>query len=199
MARTNTRGKRRWTPAEERLLGRMPDRVLAKKLGRTYIAVFFRRHLKRITFRKKWDVRHDKYLGKMSDGDVARKIGRGKAVVAVRRRKLGIAPFGGPHGNYSPNAWSPAELKMLGRISDKEIARRTGRSFRAVLKYREKHHIPKARCDCSLRYWTPREDALLGTRPAREIARQLKRTVISVKHRCQRLRRARLRMMKRSR
>jgi hypothetical protein len=165
----------------------MPDRVLARKLGRTYIAVFFRRHFKRITIRKKWDVRHDKYLGKMSDGDLALKIGRSKGGVAGRRRRLGIAPFPGEYGNYSPRAWSPAELKMLGKVPDKEIVRRTGRSLHAVTQYRERRHIPVAGAAQRLRPWTPQEEALLGTGPDAEVARQLKRSYNSVKRRRHRL------------
>ena len=44
---------RYWTPAEDALLGTLPDRELGKKLGRTKVAIRNRRHvLGKAAFRK---------------------------------------------------------------------------------------------------------------------------------------------------
>ncbi len=66
---------RRWTKKDDALLGVMPDEQLAKRLGRSVLAVAVRRHLKRVSTRRRWRPLDDKLLGTLPDGEIARRLG----------------------------------------------------------------------------------------------------------------------------
>lgn len=70
--------------------------------------------------------------------------------------------------------WTPADLALLGKLPDKEVARRLQRDYKAVFAMRKKLGRPyQAR---QVHPWTPAEDRLLGTMPDRALARRLRRT-----------------------
>src|SRR6267143_179400 len=82
LRRANTRtgciGSPDWTVQEQALLGTMPDGELAKKLGRTFVAVIVRRDRLRIpcfeSRLRRWTPKEDALLGKMRDDTLARKL-----------------------------------------------------------------------------------------------------------------------------
>jgi len=79
-----------------------------------------------------------------------------------------------PHGT----SWTDAEERLLGTMSDPDLARRLGRSVRAIRLRRHQRGIPKFHSQ--RRPWTEAEEELLGTMPDRRFARKFKRSVRSV-------------------
>ncbi len=72
--------------------------------------------------------------------------------------------------------WKPAELRLLGKLPDAEVARRTGRTVEAVRSKRAKLKLPNPESPA----WTPDELALFGKLPNAEIARRTGRSLSSV-------------------
>lgn len=74
-------------------------------------------------------------------------------------------------------AWTPRQVALLGKMTDAEVARRTGRTQHAVLTQRHKlglpAHIPHRR------RWSRREIALLGKIADVQLAEHL-----SISRRC---------------
>jgi len=73
--------------------------------------------------------------------------------------------------------WTEADVKLLGRLSDREVVERTGHSLKGVQTKGQGMGIlvrPHGRP------WTAKEDRLLGTKPDSELATLLKRTRITV-------------------
>lgn len=87
---------RRWTAAEDKLLGTVPDAELARRLERSEISVM-RRRLRMGIFvpgrTKLWTSEDDALVGTMPDGELARKINRTLQAVKVRRQQKGLLPF----------------------------------------------------------------------------------------------------------
>jgi hypothetical protein len=86
---------RRWTAAEDALLGRMSDVEAARRLGRAVHSV---RHRRLCLGRLKppptppWTAEEDALLGTLPDRELARKLNRSAQAVAARRQHRGIAP-----------------------------------------------------------------------------------------------------------
>lgn len=76
-------------------------------------------------------------------------------------------------------------LRLLDKLSDAEIAWLTRRTVESVRVRRTGHNISKA--DSKVDYWTPDEDALVGTAPDESVARKLGRSTVSVQKRRLRL------------
>src|SRR5437667_6934650 len=78
MAKTQ-KNQRRWTKAEEKLLGAKPDAEVASILGRSQFAVQIRRHSLGIPARSEnrsaWTPQEDKLLGTLPDSEVAKILG----------------------------------------------------------------------------------------------------------------------------
>jgi hypothetical protein len=81
----------------------------------------------------------------------------------------------------NPIPWTPRELAMLGKRSDAEVAKITGRTFGTVWQKRRALGIPQPAL--RFRKWTPTEDKLVGTDSDAQIARRLLRTESAVKSR----------------
>jgi hypothetical protein len=81
--------------------------------------------------------------------------------------------------------WTAETLAWLGKIPDKEIARRTGRHYSNVSGKRRSLGIPNRAGQ--VRYWTKSEDALLGKISDAEVAKRLKRGLPGVRDRRRRL------------
>jgi len=79
-----------------------------------------------------------------------------------------------PHGT----SWAADEERLLGTMTDQDLAQRLGRSRRAITERRRKLHIPLFRS--RRRPWTQAEEELLGTMPDRRFAQKFKRSVRSV-------------------
>jgi hypothetical protein len=74
--------------------------------------------------------------------------------------------------------WSKADLKLLGRKSDSEVARLTGRPYKQVWATRKRLGIPQTHR--LVRNWTAAEDRVVEAKPVKEAARILGRTEIAV-------------------
>jgi hypothetical protein len=88
-----------WTPAEDALLGTMPDQEVARRLNRTLTAVWLRRHCLNLPAfgrrhkRRRWTAEMDALLGTRPDAAVAQQIGLSITEVFYRRQHLGIPAF----------------------------------------------------------------------------------------------------------
>src|SRR5882672_12263816 len=86
-----------WEKWEDELLGTVLDQELAKRLGRTFIAVRARRISKHIppvpdpkTEALKWKLHELALLGTLPDRETAKRLGRGYSAVLSMRLKRGI-------------------------------------------------------------------------------------------------------------
>jgi hypothetical protein len=110
----------------------------------------------------------------MRDDQLAAQLGRTRLAVAHRRRKYRLPAF---EPRLKP--WTTQQISLLGKFTDAEVARRTGRAPWLVQAKRRSLGIPVLR-DPLHRPWTPAEDALLGTASPRDIARRLGRPLSGV-------------------
>ena len=85
-----------------------------------------------------------------------------------QRFRQGATPAGQHTGNIEPS-WTQEDDALLGRFTDAEIARRTGRSNSAVWLRRKQLGIPPVP-RANYGPWTTAEIALLGTMPDKELA-----------------------------
>src|ERR1035441_3021272 len=85
----------RWTAKEVKLLGKVPDSVLARRWGRTIKEVVAEREARRIglvTAPRRWTARELRLLGAMNDREVARRLRRGRMQVRLKRAGLASCP-----------------------------------------------------------------------------------------------------------
>ena len=121
----------KWTRREVRLLGKHLDREVATLTGRTYATVQVTRCALGIASyraRKKfrWTPARERLLGTQPDRVFAERLDCSCARVKLRRRELGI-PAGGRR------RWTRAEERLVETaLPAREVARRIGRSLRAV-------------------------------------------------------------------
>src|SRR5262249_22179745 len=117
-----------WTPAEEKLLGKLSDEEVAKRTGRKVSAVRNRRQRKGLPptefLRRPWTKAEEKLLGTDTDEEIGLRLGRDRATVGDRRRQLGLQPL-------VPD-WTPEETKLLGTVSDRQLAEQLGRTLFSV-------------------------------------------------------------------
>ena len=165
----------RWTAEEDALLGVESDEALARKFGRTVVAVKVRRHEKRITDVRGWSPEEEKLLGTRPDCEVAKLVGRGTQDVGWKRRKLGIPCC------YSYPPWTPEHLELVGKKPDKEVALLTGHSLNSARHKRWVLRRPSPKPE-RIR-WTPEQDRLLGKLPDSALARWMGRTTGAVRER----------------
>jgi len=165
-----------WTPEEDKLLGTEPDDVLVRKLGRTFIAVSYRRQQMKIPRCGKavrpWTPKEDKLLGTQTDVALAEQLRRSAIDVRWRRKTLGLKSF----AEDGAKPWTDEELRRLGTKTDAQIARQIGRTQQAVRYKRGQLKIPAV----SGRLWTNKELALLGTMRDEKLARNIGRTVDAI-------------------
>jgi hypothetical protein len=196
----NRPANRRWTAAELRLLGTLPDLKVAALTGRSLLAIRTRRitilHLPCISAKGRgWTLQEDQLLGKFSDGDLARRFSCSVGTVASRRQKLSVPRF-----RRSP-PWTASEDQLLGTDSDPKIALKLGRTDKDVTARRHMLSIPARPMDrqeisrrirqywadrkrklgpCVVdpddKPWLPEHDQLLGTLPDEMLARKLGRS-----------------------
>jgi hypothetical protein len=160
-----------WEKWEDELLGTVLDQELARRLGRTFIAVRARRISKRIppvidpkTEALRWKPHEPALLGTLPDRETTKRLGRSYSAVLSMRLKLRLPCV------TVLRPWTKAELALLGKFPDKEIARRTKRNYRMVHAKRKQLGISNSAG--LVRDWSKAEDKLLGTAPDVEIARR---------------------------
>src|SRR5207248_586567 len=77
-----------------------------------------------------WTAEEEAFLGKLPDAEVVKRTKRTLMAVRCRRQQLRIPAL-------RADAWSPDEEALIRTLpSDEEIAERTGRTVRSVLKHR---------------------------------------------------------------
>lgn len=74
----------------------------------------------------------------MRDGELAKKLKRSVSCVRTRRLDKTKVRF-----IRTPKRWTAAELRMLGRVPDAIVARRTGRFLASVRNKRVQLGIPR--------------------------------------------------------
>ena len=92
--RVSTYHIRNWKPSEIELLGKRPDRDVARETGRTHAAVKRMRkllHIPSATPVRFWTPEENRLLGTLPDAELARRLNRGITGVTQQRLKLGIS------------------------------------------------------------------------------------------------------------
>jgi hypothetical protein len=79
----------------------------------------------------------------MRDAELAKKLKRSVSCVRTRRWEKTNVRF-----ICTPKRWTARELRMLGRLPDSEVARRTGRFLSSVRNKRVKLGIPRYAPKC---------------------------------------------------
>ena len=79
-----------------------------------------------------------KQLSKTPDSVLARLLGRPLTAIRRRRRQAGVPAF----SRFV--AWNAVQIALLGKLSDDEVAVRTGRSVRAVSQKRVQMRLAPA-------------------------------------------------------
>ena len=129
------KSKFHWTAESSALLGTMPDRHIAQKLGITPVMVAYQRKrlgIKQYAAPSTWAAENDHLLGTKTDAALAKELGVAKHTVLNRRRELKIPAFG-PSGWP---AWPQEQVHLLGTMPDAELAQQIGRSVSAVRQQR---------------------------------------------------------------
>ena len=109
----------------------------------------------------------------LTNENVAAKLGRSSDSVKAQRLLAGIPAIIEP-------SWTQEDDAVLGRFTDGEIDRRSGRSNSAVWLRRKQLGIPPVP-KANYRPWTTAEIALLGTMPDKEFAARFGHSVGSTK------------------
>ena len=163
-----------WTPGEDRLLGKWPDKRVARFLGRTLKGVEGRRLKLGIRFCSPpppWTPEEERLLDPAAARGPIRKWTRqlarqlGRSVVAIRchrRLKYGAVCS-------TPRRWTQRELRLLGTRLDREVAGMLGRTCGNVQVKRCSLGLPSYRARHKFR-WTAGKDRLLGTESDRVLA-----------------------------
>ncbi len=174
-----------WTSDEDRLLGTLPDRELAKRLSRSRDATIGRRRKLHIPpfspHGRRWSRLEDELLGTMPDKKLARKFRRSAKTVTKHRIARGIPVF-----NPKQHYWTPTDDKLLRERPEAQIAQLLGISRMAVKHRRLRLGLPplSGREWTAPRPWRPAEDALLqGTASDRALASRLGRAISNVRRR----------------
>jgi hypothetical protein len=162
------------------LLGKIPDKKLAKRFGRSRNAVQAHRisiglRKYRLKFRP-WTEKEESLLGTATDAQIGAIIGREAATIAAHRHLRGI-----PRAPYVPyNGWTPKEDRFLGKLEDAEVARRLNRPLGGV---RGRRRFLRIKSAVLIRNFMSSEDRLLGTATDKVIGKQLNRHPATVAQR----------------
>ncbi len=176
----------RWPEHLLDLLGKIPDQTIAQRARVCIPTVIKERRRRRISpFRPlrqpvKWTAPMIQRLGKASDAEVGAELGIRKASVRYKRHLLAIPPYSDPasrgHG-YPWNAWA---VKLLGKASDKELAKKLGVSTATVFMKRRELGIASFGRAPKRFPWTKKTMTMIGTRPDKALAKQLDTTKTAV-------------------
>lgn len=158
-----------WSKARLKLLGKMPDVVLARRIGLHLDTVKEERRRRKIpAFRPRlpsiqWTRQMENRLGTDFDSVIAEGLGLPTHCVRRKRQDLGITAYGESFVRSSPHAfrWTKQQIALLGKESDRKVAKRLGLVVPTVWRKRVQLGIraltPKQHID-----WTKARSALLG-------------------------------------
>src|SRR6267142_1015243 len=104
---------RRWTEAEDALLGTEGEEKVASRLGRTISAIIHRAARLSIPSRfhppdRPWSNKEVKLLGKYADEEIAARSGRTVKAVEAKRESLEI-----PNAFATFHEWTEEEIRLL--------------------------------------------------------------------------------------
>jgi hypothetical protein len=168
----------RWIEADLALLGTLPDADLARRLAchpSSVAAMRRRRGIAPARPRRKvdWTDEMVARLGTASDREVAALCGVPASSVQRKRCLLGIPAYGErPHDGNGGYPWTRRTLKLLGRASDRDVARQLGISATSVGFKRTLLGIPPFVESVGRVDWTDEMVALLGTVSDRQFVRR---------------------------
>jgi hypothetical protein len=178
----------KWPLRLARLLGRISDDKLAKKAGVNANTVSGERRRRGISqFRPRrpairWTRRMIALLGSDADSSVAALLGLTRATVGRKRRELGIpSVLPPPHDKLRAFPWTAAQLRLLGTMTDAEVARRIRVSAPVVHRQRVRMGICAFKPPPPRIRWTRRMISALGKRSDAEVAERLRIGMGSVK------------------
>ncbi len=160
-------------------LGKMSDRALAEKAGVHPNTIHHERRRRGISAFQPisepvvWTSAMIRLLGTATDRDVAAELGVGYSAVGRKRRLLGIPPSTPRQARtIRGHQWTSEQLGMLGKVSDRALARELGLATGTVCDQRTKLGIPPWRPRPANVKWTKAMLRLLGRLPDQEIARR---------------------------
>jgi hypothetical protein len=193
------RVRKDWRPADDRILGMRKDKEVALLLGRSKSNIIWRRKKLGIPPKAKarrWTPEEQALLGSKPDKELARTFGRTVLAVAARRIGLGrpkpdaafnivkVTKQDGHPANAKPGAryctWTVEEDSLLGKFTDKAVARKLG--YPVVRVRRRRRLLGLASSNPDHRHWTKEEIALLGTAPDREVGKLVNRSLGNVRY-----------------
>jgi hypothetical protein len=133
--------ERRWSPAVVARLGKVPDMEIARELGVHPSQVAKKRKSLGIPAgrpSRRWLPHELALLEKLPDEAVAERLGRSVEAVETQRLRL-TRPARQEKGQLKlSRRWLPHELALLGKLPDEVVARKLGRSVRAVETQRQR-------------------------------------------------------------
>lgn len=183
-----------WPPRLARLLGTMPDQQLAARAGvhpHTVKEERERRQILPFSYRRPkvvWTAAMISQLGLASDRQVAAELGLCHASVCRKRRQLNIPSYAPPpHDQYGGYDWTRREIALLGRHTDRRVAKLLGITLSAVINKRQLLQIPPFKPPARPVVWTPRKIAELGRSTDSAVAAKLGISPSSVKRKRQQL------------
>jgi len=115
-----------WPKELLRLLGKVPDRHLAKRFRIDEKRVAAKRRQMGIAPLSKsvWTKKAIAQLGKVPDSEIAAALGLNIVSVAAKRRRLGIPALKTPRPRLTPKSYPAAMMSVLGKIPDYEVSSR---------------------------------------------------------------------------
>lgn len=181
--RSRRRWSHHWSALKIALLGKYPDKVVAKRLRISESCAARKRRLLEISpYREAvpafvWTKKSLALLGSRPDGEVAELLGISAGTVRSKRYDLKIDSVGGSRARWVVR--KPA-LRAILKLPVKEVCRRFGLSTKTVAKIRAEFGLTVHR-------WSPEEDGLLGAAPDPEVAARLGINVTALRSRRRRL------------
>jgi hypothetical protein len=174
---TRVANQHRWEPRFARMLGKVPDAVLARGAHVALTTVVKERRRRGIPPNRsfappvEWTEEMIALLGEASDRQVAEELGVSKSSVAYKRTSLGIQAYG--EARRKPDRfWTAKRISLLGTARDLEVARRLRVSRARVAYQRRVRGIPPFVPRRPRIVWTEAMVALMGRVADAEIARR---------------------------
>jgi hypothetical protein len=169
-----------WTPARIALLGSKPDGVLARQWQLCEATVSTHRLFLGIPVYRppsSWTPALDARLAWDLLASVAKAAGVSVAAARWRRKQLGLK---GNRYRKRSRLWDPTYVRLLGTVSDRDLAHRWDVSLETVYRMRVALDIPAFR---PASVWNPTTEALLSTMDDHVLARQLGVSIGTVSYR----------------
>jgi|AntRauTorckE6833_2_1112554.scaffolds.fasta_scaffold11905_3 hypothetical protein len=178
-----TKAKHKWLTQELKLLGKIPDAELARRIRIRTAEVSKKRASMGIdplslSERINWTPKNLALLGTRTDDEVAKIMNCSSGRVAAKRLSLGIECYAKSSNSW--HTWTDKEIAILGQYHDPEAARKIGVSIARVALKRRQLGIPslfarktKSRKPRSASEWTAKEIALLGKMTDNDVTERL--------------------------